>query len=75
DVLAHGALIQNIQLAAWEQAIGVVWKTRFFAFNEAFGIKENEEVTGFLLLGEFEASAQAASRERQPLATKMTIIE
>ncbi|MGL5383725.1 MAG: nitroreductase family protein [Culicoidibacterales bacterium] len=75
DVLAHGALIQNIQLAAWEQGIGVVWKTRFFPFNEAFGIQADEEVTGFLLLGEFEASAQASERERQPLATKMTIVE
>ena len=76
DLLAHGSLIQNIQLAAWEEGIGVVWKTNFLrpSVQKTFGINEDEEVTGFLLLGTFSAQAQDSNRERQPLVEKLTII-
>lgn len=76
DLLAHGSLIQNIQLAAWEEGIGVVWKTNFMRPSVAthFGIQENEEVTGFLLLGTFTPKAQDLNRERQPLSEKVTMV-
>lgn len=76
DLLAHGSLIQNIQLAAWDQGIGVVWKTNFFrpGFGELFGIQAHEEVTGYLLMGEFEAAIQAEDRTRLPLSDVMTIL-
>lgn len=55
DFAAVGALIQNIQLAAWEKGIGVVWKTNSYiyepSFYEAIGAKPGEKVVAVLHLG------------------------
>lgn len=40
----------------------------------SFGIQEDEEVTGFLLLGTFTPKAQDPDRERQPLTKKLQMI-
>jgi nitroreductase len=47
--------IQNLQLAAWERGLGVVWKTNTYsyapAFREAVGISGGEKVVGVLHVG------------------------
>lgn len=57
DLLAGAALIQNLQLLSWEKEIGVCWHTEFLdkdALHEPFGITKEEQVVGFVLLGEME---------------------
>lgn len=55
DYGAACAWIQSFQLAAWEQGIGVVWKTNPYiyapAFRQAVGIAPGERVVGVLHIG------------------------
>ncbi|MGD6803794.1 nitroreductase [Rossellomorea vietnamensis] len=49
------ALIQNFQLLAWEQGLGVVWKTNDHnassLFKHRIGIQGSEKIVGILQLG------------------------
>ncbi|WP_284643460.1 nitroreductase family protein [Paenibacillus silviterrae] len=55
DYCAVSALIQNFQLAAWEQQLGVVWKTNHYnydpQFQEAVGLQLDEKIIGVLHIG------------------------
>ncbi|CAG7650959.1 Putative NAD(P)H nitroreductase YdjA [Paenibacillus solanacearum] len=55
DYAAVCALIQNFQLAAWEQGLGVVWKTNNYNYNPGFretaGIRPGEKIVGVLHIG------------------------
>ena len=77
DFADMAALIQNIQLAAWEQGIGVVWKTNNYiyepSFYEAIGVKPGEKVVAVLYLGYPETIPDP--HPRTPLSEKLTIID
>lgn len=77
DFGAVCCLIQNFQLAAWEQGIGVVWKTNHYIyeprFRSAFGIQPGEKVVGVLYIGYAETVPAAQPRARAE--TKLTVLE
>lgn len=55
---AVASMIQNFWLLAWEQKLGVVWKTNPHIYDPAvekiLDVKENERIIGFIHLGYFE---------------------
>ncbi|KIL52037.1 nitroreductase family protein [Jeotgalibacillus soli] len=55
SVGATSAFIQNLQLSAWEEEIGVVWRTNPYIFDEEFGramgVPEDQKMIGSLHLG------------------------
>ncbi|WP_410771593.1 nitroreductase [Fontibacillus sp. BL9] len=77
DFGAVCCLIQNFQLAAWEQGIGVVWKTNPYIhdprFRSAFGITPGEKVIGVLLVG--YADAVPPARPREAAETRLTVLD
>lgn len=76
DFAAVSALIQNFQLAAWEQGIGTLWNTNKHIYNpvlrEAIGVTAGEKIVGVLQTG-YPAHVPAAM-ERTPVADKLTIL-
>lgn len=74
---ATAALIQNIQLLAWEREIGVVWKTNECnwdpAFHRAVGVKPEERIAGVLHLGYFARTPKP--RKRKAIEQILTIID
>lgn len=61
DEIAFGTtcrIIQNFQLLAWEEGLGMLWMTDPILMNEAFfgnvGLKQNEKFVGLLNIGYFE---------------------
>ncbi|MBS3681445.1 nitroreductase [Ornithinibacillus massiliensis] len=71
---ATACLIQNFQLLAWEQGLGVVWKTNPHIYDpnveEILQVQENERIVGFLHMGYFDE--QPEKKERIPLREKFT---
>ncbi|MFC3749124.1 nitroreductase [Paenibacillus sp. GCM10012306] len=69
--------IQSFQLAAWEQGLGVVWKTNpyMFApyFREAVGVAPGEKIVGVLHIGYPEVIPPA--KPRTPAETRLTVHE
>ncbi|MBW7473371.1 nitroreductase [Paenibacillus oenotherae] len=55
DYAAVCCWIQNFQLAAWEEGIGVVWKTNPFIYDPRFrartGVAAGEKIVGLLHIG------------------------
>src|SRR5699024_8494496 len=55
---AVASMIQNFWLLAWEQKLGVVWKTNPHIYDpeveKILDVKENERIIGFIHLGYFE---------------------
>lgn len=55
DFAAVSALIQNLQLAAWERGVGTIWKTDPYiyapAFRDAMGVKPGEKIAALIHLG------------------------
>lgn len=55
DYAATSCLIQNFSLLAWEQGIGMIWKTGPMTTTEAFrsiiGAQNGEKVVGMLQIG------------------------
>ncbi|WP_341281369.1 nitroreductase [Paenibacillus sp. FSL H8-0537] len=76
---ATSALIQNIQLLAWEKTIGCVWKTSPYNehadFLAAVGVTAAEKIVGTLHLGYFNPEAHPAPKPRTPVAELLTWIE
>lgn len=74
---AAAALIQNIQLLAWEREIGVVWKTNECNWNPAFhravGVKPDERIAGILHLGYFDRTPKP--RKRKAIEQCLTLID
>src|SRR5690625_1377414 len=55
---ATASMIQNFWLLAWEQNLGVVWKTNPHIYypevKEILGVGETEKIVGFIHLGYFD---------------------
>ncbi|MDT3424960.1 nitroreductase [Paenibacillus forsythiae] len=75
--LAAGAMIQNLQLLAWERKVGVVWKTSDYTlmpkFLNAVGVKPGERVVGALHMGYFDESKIPRPKKRMPVNELLTI--
>ncbi|QKY71121.1 nitroreductase [Lentibacillus sp. CBA3610] len=71
---ATASMIQNFWLLAWEQQLGVVWKTNSHIYDsqvkEILNVGENEKIVGFLHLGYFDE--KPAKKDRIPAAEKFT---
>lgn len=77
-VLATAALIQNIQLLAWEQQIGVTWRTTADIFDKVFqqeiGIPSNEKIVGTLHFTQIPKKIPKA-KNRQPVSDWLHSLE
>lgn len=74
---ATACLIQNFWLLAWEQKLGVVWKTNPHIYDpkvkEIVGAKENERIVCFIHLGFFDEEPE--KKPRIPVEEKFTVNE
>lgn len=77
DYAAVCSLIQNFLLAAWEQGLGVVWKTNNYdydlIFRETVGVQTGEKIVGVLHVGYPETVPPA--RPRTADEELLTIVE
>ncbi|WFA22547.1 nitroreductase [Paenibacillus mucilaginosus] len=77
DYAAVCSLIQNFQLAAWEQGLGVVWKTNNFGYDPRFrhdvGVKAGEKIVGILHIGYPDIVPPV--QQRTPAEELLTVIE
>ncbi|MEV5025523.1 nitroreductase family protein [Paenibacillus sp. LPE1-1-1.1] len=77
DYAAVCCLIQNFQLAAWEQGLGVVWKTNNYnnnpKFRATFGVLPGEKIVGVLHVG--YAKAVPPGIVRTPAEKLLTVFE
>jgi nitroreductase len=77
DYGAVSCMIQNFQLLAWEQKLGVVWKTNPHNYDpkarEALGVQSGEKIVAFLHMGYFEEAP--APRPRTPIEEKFSVYE
>ncbi|MBS4219546.1 nitroreductase [Bacillus sp. FJAT-49711] len=76
DFAATSCMIQNLQLLAWEQEIGMVWKTPNHIhdprFRHAIGVAPGEKIVGVLNIGYFDKEiAGKKIRKRTNPAEKM----
>lgn len=69
---ATASMIQNFWLLAWEQELGVCWKTNPHIYDpqvkDILNVKENEKIVGFLHLGYFDEAPPR--KERLTIADK-----
>ncbi|MFD1706155.1 nitroreductase [Siminovitchia sediminis] len=77
DFAATSCLLQNFQLLAWEQELGVCWKTPPYiyepAFRESLGVQPGEKIVGIIHIGYFDKEIVAKrKRNRTSPAAKMT---
>ncbi|MDF2645390.1 MAG: nitroreductase [Paenibacillus sp.] len=76
---ATAALIQNLQLIAWERKIGVVWKTNDYNWNPKFldtvGVKPGERVVGTLHLGYFNEDKVPRPKARTSVGELLTVYQ
>jgi len=76
DYAAVCSLIQNFQLAAWEQGVGCVWKTNHYGydpdFRAAVGVAPGEKIVGVLHIG--YPNAIPPVQARKPAEQLLTII-
>ncbi|SDE19153.1 Nitroreductase [Paenibacillus sp. UNCCL117] len=77
DYAAVCCLIQNFQLAAWEQGLGVVWKTNHYSyspeFRRAMGVQPGEKIVGALHIGYPKIVPKAS--ERIPAENLLTVFK
>ncbi|MGG0186955.1 nitroreductase family protein [Bacillus rhizoplanae] len=77
DYAAVCAFMQNFQLLAWEQQLGVVWKTGGLIYNPAFmkaiGLTKGQRIVGIFHVGYFDKAPEG--KERTPITKKLEIIE
>lgn len=71
---AIATMIQNFWLLAWEQQLGVVWKTNPHIYDEKvkniLGVGDREKIVGFIHLGYFDE--KPAPKERLSLDGKFS---
>ncbi|HLS07952.1 nitroreductase [Lentibacillus sp.] len=71
---ATACMIQNFWLLAWEQQLGVVWKTNSHIYDpkvkQILNVGENEKIVGFLHLGYFDE--KPAKKDRISAAEKFS---
>lgn len=69
---ATAAMIQNLWLLAWEQELGMVWKTNPHIYDQQvkniLNVKDNEKIAGFIHMGYFDK--QPITKPRISLAEK-----
>ncbi|NEW05653.1 nitroreductase [Paenibacillus sp. SYP-B3998] len=75
DFAAACALIQNLQLCAWEREIGMVWSIdETLCANQIFcdkiGMRKEERIAGMLYMGYYDHIPKA--KKRTPAERKMT---
>ncbi|MRH44212.1 nitroreductase [Aquibacillus halophilus] len=74
DYAATSCVIQNLSLLAWEQGIGMIWKTGAITIHPEFrsivGVKPGERVVGMLQMG-YPAKVPKA-RPRVEAANRIT---
>ncbi|WP_188456016.1 nitroreductase family protein [Virgibacillus oceani] len=72
---ATACMIQNFQLLAWEENLGVVWKTNPHIYDpkvkEILNVGENEKIVGFLHLGYFDEGP--VKKDRIPVEEKFSV--
>lgn len=71
---ATACMIQNFWLLAWEQELGVVWRTNPHVYEpktkEILHVGDNERIVGFLHLGYFDK--QPITKDRIPVVEKFS---
>lgn len=71
---ATAAMIQNFWLLAWEQQLGVVWRTNPHVHTQytkdVLGVKDTEKIVGFLHLGYFDR--KPITKDRTPAVEKFS---
>ncbi|MEK8126570.1 nitroreductase [Paenibacillus filicis] len=76
DYAAASCLIQNFQLLAWEQGVGMIWSTTEYIrsplFCDGVGVRPDERVVGVLHMGYFDKVPKP--RPRTPAEQKLTIL-
>lgn len=74
---AASALIQNFQLCAWEQGIGMIWKTGSYidndTFKEAMHIDSDETIIGLMQIGYPDQIPEA--KPRTTVLNKITTLK
>lgn len=64
------SFVQNLQLAAWEKSIGMVWRTNPYIFDKQFykemGIPENRKILGALHVGYIQTMPKATKKRKHP---------
>ncbi len=74
---ATASMIQNFWLLAWEQDLGVVWKTNPHIYDpqveDVLQLADNEKIVGFIHLGYFEK--QPIKKDRISLDDKFSTFE
>lgn len=69
---ATASMIHNFSLLAWEQNLGVCWKTNPHIYSDQvkniLGVGEKEKIVGFIHLGYFKPTEE--KRERLPASGK-----
>ncbi|MGE8203530.1 nitroreductase family protein [Heyndrickxia sp. NPDC080065] len=70
-------MVQNLQLAGWEQGIGMIWKTNPLIhdpnFREKVGVQQGEKIIGFLHIGYPDAIPNG--KDRTPAEELLMIID
>jgi nitroreductase len=65
------AFIQNCQLLAWEEGIGVVWRSNPFIFDPEFakelGVPADQKIVGALQVGYFDEEKKPKTKKRREL--------
>lgn len=76
DLCATAAFIQNFQLLAWEEKIGMVWKTGEMinkpAFKDVLGVSDQDRIVGLLIIGYFDESPDG--KKRTNIEEKISLI-
>ena len=74
---ATASMIQNFWLLAWEQELGVVWKTNPHIYDpkvkEILQVGDNEKIIGFVHLGYFDT--KPIKKDRISIADKFEIFK
>ena len=74
---AVSALVQNFQLAAWEQGVGTIWKTDPYIYQPEFrskiGVKPGEKIVALIHAGYPETVPD--SRPRTDASELLTIVD
>ncbi|MBD2848293.1 nitroreductase [Paenibacillus sp. IB182496] len=76
---ATSALIQNLQLLAWERGIGIVWKTNSYngdpQFRAGVGVQPGQKVVGTLHMGYFDPATVRRAKPRTPVGELLTLVD
>lgn len=76
DYAAVSCVIQNFQLLAWEQGLGMIWSTMEYIhspiFCEGLSVKSDERIVGVLHMGYFDKTPKP--KPRTSAEQKLTLL-